>query len=66
MYFTFLGSESVSNCSTTTTLLDVRTINSDAPMTYLLNYSAPKHFRNQRILTQQLVIKTLGKPLMMQ
>jgi len=65
MYFTFLGSESVSNCSTTT-LLDVRTINSDAPMTYLLNYSALKHFRNQRILTQQLVIKTLGKPLMMQ
>jgi len=27
------------------------TINPDTPLTYLLNYSAPKYFRTQRILT---------------
>jgi len=50
MYFTYLGSENVSNYSTTT-WLNVHTINPDASLTYLLNYSAPKYFRNQRILT---------------
>jgi len=30
-------------------MLITLTINPDTPLTYLLNYSAPKYFRNERI-----------------
>jgi len=49
--FACLGSENVSNYSTTATLLSFHTIKPNTPLTYLLNYPVPKYIRNQRILT---------------